>query len=57
MYVCTTTFFSAFGEARAGERFAEGHEMVRKNPQYFEAIRVEGPEVEMATAAPGEERE
>jgi hypothetical protein len=56
MYVCTTTFMSAFGDARAGDRFAEGHEMVKKNPQYFQPIQVDAPEVEAATAAPGEER-
>jgi hypothetical protein len=56
MYVATTTFFSDVGEARAGDRFAEGHPMVKKNPQYFQRVEVDGPEVEMATAAPGAER-
>jgi hypothetical protein len=56
MYVATTTFFSDVGEARAGDRFAEGHEMVKKNPQYFQPVQVDAPLVEAATAAPGEER-
>ena len=57
MYVCTTTFFSAYGDARAGQRFAADHELVKTNPQYFVALEVEGaPEVEAATAAPGEVR-
>ena len=56
MYVCTTTFFSAFGDARAGERFAADHEMVKTNPQYFQSLEVDAPEVESATAAPGEDR-
>jgi hypothetical protein len=56
MYVATTTFFSDVGEARAGDRFAADHPMVKQNPQYFQPIQVDGPAVEMATAAPGEER-
>lgn len=57
MYVATETFFSAYGDAQRGDRFAENHEMVKKNPQYFQPVEVEGaPEVEAATAAPGEER-
>ena len=48
---------SAFGDARAGERFAENHEMVRKNPQYFQLVEGDSlPVVEAATAAPGETR-
>lgn len=54
--VCTTTFMSAFGDARAGERFSQDHEMVRKNPQYFVAMEVDAPLVEAATSAPGEVR-
>lgn len=56
IYVCNTTFFSAYGEARAGERFASDHELVRTNPQYFQPLEVDAPLVEAATAAPGEER-
>ena len=58
VYVCTSTFFSAFGDARMGERFAEDHVMVRKNPQYFQMVEGDSfPVVEAATAGPGEERE
>ena len=57
MYEATETFFSAYGDAQRGDRFAEGHEMVKQNPQYFQRVQGEGvPLVEAATAAPGEAR-
>lgn len=56
MMVATERFFSAYGDAAMGERFAEDHEMVKKNPQFFQRVQVDAPEVEAATAAPGEER-
>lgn len=58
MWVCTTTFVSEHGDANQGERFADGHDTVKANPQYFERVELPAREiVESATAAPGETRD
>jgi hypothetical protein len=61
VYRATASFFYGDNEkVTAGENVHGDHEVLDKYPEYFEVVspsaRFQAPEVEQATAAPGEKR-
>lgn len=61
LYIAKESFWTETDEGpvfvQAGERIRDGHDLLRKYPQYFEpADTTVRYDVEQATAAPGETR-